>query len=212
MNVKDKREFVHKYCHSVTCKKCVLNQKVWSGEPCGGKNCLMISLANERDLDRAIAIIKAETMSVEEKRGIIEEFCFPRSCGDCPLNCDERLARCPECHSCERDEDIVENYKLLILGTEPSDLPLRAIQVEEEQTPIEPATEAETSKEVEPDNKKYWSRICDMQRAQTEKGVKHYGQILEDNTGMTVKERLEYLEEELIDALMYIEHIKEVLG
>ena len=44
-----------------------------------------------------------------------------------------------------------------------------------------------------------------------EKGIKTYGQILEDNTGMSIKERLEYYEEELIDALMYIEHLKEVL-
>lgn len=60
-------------------------------------------------------------------------------------------------------------------------------------------------------NKKYWSNICEMQKRQTDKGVEHYGQILEDNKDMTVKERLEYLEEELIDALMYIEHIKEAL-
>lgn len=62
------------------------------------------------------------------------------------------------------------------------------------------------------DRAKYWPRICEMQKRQTEKGVEHYGQILEDNTGMTVKERLEYLEEELIDALMYIEHLKEALN
>ncbi|MBQ0113301.1 MAG: hypothetical protein KBT03_09250 [Bacteroidales bacterium] len=47
-----------------------------------------------------------------------------------------------------------------------------------------------------------------MQKKQTEKGIKTYGQTLEQNTKMTDIERLEYLEEELIDALMYIEHIK----
>ena len=60
-------------------------------------------------------------------------------------------------------------------------------------------------------NAKYWSRISDIQARQTEKGIKTYGQILEDNTSMGIKDRLEYYEEELIDALMYIEHIKEIL-
>lgn len=60
-------------------------------------------------------------------------------------------------------------------------------------------------------NAKYWARISEIQAKQTEKGIKTYGQILEDNTTMSIKERLEYYEEELIDALMYIEHIKEIL-
>ena len=63
--------------------------------------------------------------------------------------------------------------------------------------------------EIEP---VYWSRICEMQKRQTEKGLKKYGQILEENTSMTITERLEYLEEELIDGLMYLEHIKEMLS
>ena len=58
---------------------------------------------------------------------------------------------------------------------------------------------------------KYWANICEMQKRQTEKGLNKYGQILEENTDMTILERLEYLEEELIDGLMYIEHIKEML-
>ena len=62
------------------------------------------------------------------------------------------------------------------------------------------------------DKEKYWANICVMQKAQTEKGKKTYGQILEENTSMSMIERLEYLEEELIDALMYIEHIKELKG
>lgn len=58
---------------------------------------------------------------------------------------------------------------------------------------------------------KYWNNICELQKKQTEKGYKKYGQILEENTSMDIIERLTYLEEELIDGLMYIEHIKERL-
>jgi hypothetical protein len=60
------------------------------------------------------------------------------------------------------------------------------------------------------EKKSYWANICKMQKKQTEKGLKKYGQILEENTDMTILERLEYLEEELIDGLMYLEHIKEI--
>ena len=54
----------------------------------------------------------------------------------------------------------------------------------------------------------YWERICTISDKQRAKGMKTYGQGLEMNP-MSIIERLEYLEEELIDGLMYIEHIKE---
>ena len=58
----------------------------------------------------------------------------------------------------------------------------------------------------------YWDNICKMQEGQTAKGLATYGQTLEENTELSMTERLTYLEEELIDALMYIEHIKVLLG
>ena len=60
------------------------------------------------------------------------------------------------------------------------------------------------------DNNPYWERICNMAEKQRAKGMKTYGKGLEDNP-LTIVERLEYLQEELIDSLMYIEHIKEWL-
>lgn len=56
----------------------------------------------------------------------------------------------------------------------------------------------------------YWERICAIADKQRAKGVATYGQGLEDNP-MKIIERLEYLEEELIDGLYYIEHVKEWL-
>ena len=55
----------------------------------------------------------------------------------------------------------------------------------------------------------YWSNIVEMYQRQTNKGINKYGQVLEQNTGMTAEERLTYLQEELVDALMYCEHIKQ---
>lgn len=54
----------------------------------------------------------------------------------------------------------------------------------------------------------YWDNITKMYEKQRKKGIDTYGQTLEDNHSLTDIERLEYLEEELIDGLMYIERIK----
>lgn len=53
----------------------------------------------------------------------------------------------------------------------------------------------------------YWDRICALADKQRAKGMATYGQGLEDNP-LAMEERLTYLQEELIDGLMYIEHIK----
>ena len=59
---------------------------------------------------------------------------------------------------------------------------------------------------------KYWNNICELQKKQTEKGIKKYGFTLEESDNMPLLKTLTYLEEELVDALFYIEHIKALLG
>ena len=56
----------------------------------------------------------------------------------------------------------------------------------------------------------YWERILAIADRQRAKGMETYGQGLESNPA-AIMTRLEYLEEELIDGLMYIEWIKEWL-
>lgn len=53
----------------------------------------------------------------------------------------------------------------------------------------------------------YWERICRLSERQREKGMKTYGQGLEANPAAII-ERIEHLEEELLDGLMYCEWIK----
>ena len=53
----------------------------------------------------------------------------------------------------------------------------------------------------------YWERMCKLADKQRAKGMETYGQGLEMNP-MSIGERLTYLEEELVDGLFYIEHIK----
>jgi len=59
-------------------------------------------------------------------------------------------------------------------------------------------------------NNPYWENICAMAEKQRAKGISTYGQGIESNP-LPVIERLTYYQEELIDALMYIEWIKEGL-
>lgn len=56
----------------------------------------------------------------------------------------------------------------------------------------------------------YWDRITELANKQRQKGIETYGQGIEDND-LPVEERIRYIEEELIDALMYLEWLKEGL-
>lgn len=57
----------------------------------------------------------------------------------------------------------------------------------------------------------YWNNITEMYNKQREKGLREYGQTLEDNTALRPVERIVMAQEELIDALVYLEHIKACL-
>ena len=57
----------------------------------------------------------------------------------------------------------------------------------------------------------YWNRVCDIADRQRKKGMQEYGKGIEDNHENITK-RLEYLEEEFVDALMYLEWIKAYLS
>lgn len=59
-------------------------------------------------------------------------------------------------------------------------------------------------------NNPYWERICKLSDKQRAKGIKTYGQGLESNPVAMMK-RIEHLQEELIDGLMYCEWIKDKL-
>ena len=59
-------------------------------------------------------------------------------------------------------------------------------------------------------NNPYWERICEIADKQRAKGMETYGQGLESNYA-AMMERINHLEEELIDGLMYCEWIKDKL-
>ena len=59
-------------------------------------------------------------------------------------------------------------------------------------------------------NNPYWDNICAIAERQRAKGINTYGKGIESNLA-DVLTRIEYLQEELVDALMYCEWIKDSL-
>lgn len=57
---------------------------------------------------------------------------------------------------------------------------------------------------------KYWDRITAVYHHQREKGLKKYGLPLEDNPA-SIDTRIRYIEEELVDALMYCGWVRDKL-
>ena len=63
---------------------------------------------------------------------------------------------------------------------------------------------------LEVEHSDYWENICKLNEKQEIKGKNKYGVSLEDNTTLTRNQRIEHLEEELIDGLKYCEHLKAI--
>lgn len=57
----------------------------------------------------------------------------------------------------------------------------------------------------------YWKNICAIAERQRRKGIETYGKGIEENKKDIIT-RIEYLQEELVDALMYCEWIKAQIG
>ena len=55
----------------------------------------------------------------------------------------------------------------------------------------------------------YESTLTGLINRQRAKGLSKYGQTLEDNTTLTNEQRIEHAQEELVDALQYLEHLKQ---
>lgn len=66
----------------------------------------------------------------------------------------------------------------------------------------------DAEKEEKEKNMLYWKRITALSDRQRYKGIEKYGKGLEDDTA-DIFTRIERIEEELIDALMYLEHLKD---
>lgn len=119
-------------------------------------------------------------MTLEEKRDRVFSYCFAQDCD----------------HECVLLGEHWEN----VLSGKSSCLCIGV------------ATEDELDKALSlinsPIKNPYWDRITTIADRQRSKGITDYGKGIEDDTA-DINIRLERIEEELIDALMYIEHLKD---
>lgn len=66
--------------------------------------------------------------------------------------------------------------------------------------------------DTEPSAPDYWANISAINARQTAKGLSKYGEPLEENVTLTHAQRIEHAQEEAIDLLKYLEHLKLVLA
>lgn len=59
-------------------------------------------------------------------------------------------------------------------------------------------------------NNPYWERITAIAERQRSKGLQNYGRGIEENDA-AIRDRLDELEEELVDSLMYLEWLRDGL-
>ena len=123
-------------------------------------------------------------MTVEEKKQAVSNYC--------------------ELHSieCERDGKVCELYPIKELLC-PADLE-NAEDIEKAYKLIHDDTHDAEDNPTNP----YWENICKLQDKQRKKGIETYGQGLEYNH-QPILIRIQHIQEELIDALMYLEWLKE---
>lgn len=70
----------------------------------------------------------------------------------------------------------------------------------------------EIKEEITEEKTEYQRKIEDLMERQKKKGLSKYGVTLEDNVTLTTEQRIEHLEEELLDGLMYCEHLKKAIS
>lgn len=73
---------------------------------------------------------------------------------------------------------------------------------------VEPTTPPSKTGAAEEMGNTYWDNICAINARQESKGKAKYGETLEDNTTLSTVQRIEHLQEELLDGLKYCEHLK----
>lgn len=126
-------------------------------------------------------------MTFREKQNALIRHCRSVACTKCPLRIKGKWSKSfadLDCPDVELSPTVDLDEALRIIGTITGD----------EVKPINP----------------YWERITVIADRQRSKGLKEYGRGVEDDTA-NVDTRLDRIEEELIDALMYLEHLRDAI-
>lgn len=160
-------------------------------------------------------------MTIEEKREAIAEYCYSHGCGGCPVYPLVRDGK-ENCHSPGKDgvkdPNIERNYNLIFGGCKPESVNKYCGTCKhfDDLLSEEPEhcydcwnlSKWEPQSDQESTENPYWERITAIAEKQRAKGMSKYGQGLEANPA-DILARINHLQEELIDGLMYCEWIKE---
>lgn len=120
-------------------------------------------------------------MTLEEKRQLVSDHCTGNRCCDCKL-CDVWKYSTEQCILIKDASEEELDWALEIINGN-----------------------------YKPIKNPYWERITEISNRQRKKGIDTYGQGLEANIVPDALKRIEYIQEELIDGLMYLEWLKEKL-
>lgn len=160
-------------------------------------------------------------MTLEEKREAIAGYCCEFGCDDCPVFPLVKIGN-ENCYSPGRDgikdPNIERNYNLIFGGCNSESTGKRCGNCKhfEDLSSEDPVHcyECQNFDKWEPESNQesaenpYWERITAIAEKQRAKGMSKYGQGLEANPA-DIQARINHLQEELIDGLMYCEWIKE---
>lgn len=172
-------------------------------------------------------------MTINEMLKVIDEYCeLKQECDNPCFSCDiEGLCTFVDGEFDVNENECIKAYKIITAGSEaetiehdgcigckydnkePDELPCshcRGTII-----PVNPlyskcADFYEPEEPKEPENP-YWEKICKIADKQRSKGINKYGKGLEYNSADAIA-RINHLQEELIDGLMYCEWIKEKLS
>lgn len=162
-------------------------------------------------------------MTIYEMDSVIQKYCSGRNCNDCAVRSictsvsgifTDSESECRKAYeiitgTVEHDGCIGCKYD----NKEPDELPCSHCRgTIMPNTPLysKCADFYEPEEPKEPENP-YWEKICELADKQRSKGIGKYGKGLEYNSADAIA-RINHLQEELIDGLMYCEWIKEKLS
>ena len=187
--------------------------------------------ANESEKISVFQLLKADCTSLEQ------DDTSSTAGGDCPhqspavtaspqggeaFNVPSRYCDCEK----SKLNELCEIFKQRLLAAyrnEPNTLPhvplIKVEDLDKADDTVRRCAEYVVEKHLQMDDEpaevgcgEYWRNICGINARQEAKGVAKYGQSLEANTTLSAEQRIEHAQEELIDALKYLEHLKAVTG
>ena len=145
---------------------------------------------------------------IERQRDRLYSLCGATDCRVCPI-CNQEWEHIDDCKNCLKiakasEAELDRAIKIFVDFHNKLDGRNAVSMEDEDLVKVDEDLAFILDDPVNP----YWDRITAIANRQRAKGVKEYGRGVEDDTaGINV--RLDRIEEELVDTLMYLEHLRD---